>query len=161
VHNVVEKLKEDSVETGHFYVQVIDYMREMAHCIGYIAEPALNHVENNHKGLLPAQKAELIKISAALSELIRIIQNMIETHNFEESDKIIKLHQQVNEYIDRARKDQVKRIKNHEAGTKNSLLYLNILAETKNLSLFILNLFKAHRDFIVSSLGQNIQVINK
>jgi Na+/phosphate symporter len=86
---------------------------------------------------------------------------MIETHDFEESDKIIKLHQQVNEYIDRARKDQVKRIKNHEAGTKNSLLYLNILAETKNLSLFILNLFKAHRDFIVSSLGQNIQVINK
>jgi len=160
VHNVVEKLKEDDVETGHFYVQVVDFMREIAHCINYISEPALNHVENNHKGLLPSQKAELTRISAALSELIHTLQHMIETCDLEQRDKIVKLQQQVNEYIDKARKDQVKRIKNHETGTKNSLLYLNILAETKNLSLFILNLYKSHRDFVVFSIGHEMQILS-
>lgn len=85
---------------------------------------------------------------------------MIETCDLEQRDKIVKLQQQVNEYIDKARKDQVKRIKNHETGTKNSLLYLNILAETKNLSLFILNLYKSHRDFVVFSIGHEMQILS-
>jgi len=39
-------------------------------------------------------------------------------------------------------------------------LYLNILAETKNLSLFILNLYKSHRDFVVFSIGHEMQILS-
>jgi hypothetical protein len=43
----------------------------------------------------------------------------------------------------------LKRIKKGEAGTKNGLLYLGVLAETKSLLLDTINLLKAERDFII------------
>ncbi len=46
------------------------------------------------------------------------------------------------------RKLQIKRIKKGAVGTRNSLLYFNILAEFKNLAIFGLNLFKSQRDMI-------------
>ncbi len=47
-------------------------------------------------------------------------------------------------------KKQIKRIKANEAGTRNSVLYLGILNETKNFLLDTINLLKSHRDFIRS-----------
>ena len=57
------------------------------------------------------------------------------------------LQQNIQRIIEETRKKQVKRIKNSETGTRNSILYLNILAEMKNLTLYTLNLLKSSRDF--------------
>lgn len=53
-------------------------------------------------------------------------------------------------------KKQVKRIKKGESGTKTSLLYFNVLAETKNLMLYTLNILKAQRDFVIYSRENGI-----
>lgn len=147
IHIVVSKLKDDSIETGHYYVQVLDFLREIAHCINYISEPGLNHVENNHKGLLGPQKTELTKLSKDVTQLINMVSKAIEKDDYTIREQVLKIQQDVIDDIERARKAQVKRIKSKEAGTKNSVLYLNILAETKNLVLFITNLYKSQRDF--------------
>lgn len=150
IHLIVDKLKDDSIETGHFYVQVLDFVREIAHCINYITEPSLRHVENNHRGFLNTQKAELTKLSQDIGQLVTLVRQAIESGDYAAQEQVLKIQQTVLDDIDRARKAQVKRIKAHETGTKNSLLYLNILAESKNLVLFIINLFKAQRDFAKS-----------
>lgn len=151
IHVVVSKLKDDSIETGHYYVQVLDFLREIAHCINYISEPSLNHVENNHKGLLGPQKAELTKLSKDVTQLINMVSKAIEKDDYTIREQVLKIQQDVIDDIERARKAQVKRIKMKEAGTKNSVLFLNILAETKNLVLFITNLYKSQRDFYNAS----------
>ena len=51
--------------------------------------------------------------------------------------------------IDQVNKKQIKRIKNHEAGTKNSLMYMGMLAEMKNILFYTINLLKSQRDFIL------------
>lgn len=154
IHKTVDKLREDSVETGHFYVQALDYLREIAHCVNYISEPCVEHVENNHKGLLNVQKAELNKVSQELAKLIALIVEIIQEESFARQEEVLKLQSMILEMLDQARKAQIKRIKNNEAGTKNSLLYLNILSETKNLVLFMVNLFKSHRDFVLYTNGK-------
>jgi hypothetical protein len=58
-------------------------------------------------------------------------------------------------------KQQLKRIKNSESGTKNSTLYLNIMNETKNLLLFTVNLIKAQRDFLMFDKSQNSQPVEE
>lgn len=148
IHKVVDKLRVDSVETGHYYVQALDYLREIAHCMNYISEPCYIHINNNHKGLLSVQKNELIKISQETAKLIALILDIIEKETFSRQEEVLKLQASILEIIDQSRKAQVKRIKSNDAGTRNSLLYLNILAETKNLHLFMVNLFKSHRDFV-------------
>ena len=50
-------------------------------------------------------------------------------------------------FLDTIRKNQIKRIRANEVGTRNSMLYLNLLAETKNLLLQLINMEKAQRDF--------------
>jgi Na+/phosphate symporter len=135
-------------------VQALDYLREIAHCVNYISEPCYEHVNNNHKGLLNVQKYELNKIIEEISKLISLIMEIVQKQAFTRQEVVLKHQAIILELLDQTRKTQIKRIKNMEAGTKNSLLYLNILAETKNLVLFMVNLLKSHRDFVTYTNGK-------
>ena len=92
---------------------------------------------------------ELKSINYEVSALFSDITRAINEQTFDEIPDIIKKQQQVIELLNVVRKKQIKRIKNGEATTRNSNLYLGILNETKNLLLQTINLLKAERDFIV------------
>jgi hypothetical protein len=62
---------------------------------------------------------------------------------------IIGKQQRLLDQINKIRKNQLKRIKTHELQTRRSLLFLDLLAETKNLLLYSINLLKSQRDFIL------------
>jgi hypothetical protein len=49
---------------------------------------------------------------------------------------------------------QIKRIKAREVNTRNSVLFFNIITETKNMLLHAINLIKSHRDFIIVTRKQ-------
>lgn len=149
VPNVVRKLREDSITTGPYYVQVIDYLREIAHALNFIAEPIFSHVDNNHKGLIPEQAQELNQVVAALTQFYGFMHELIISQDYDPNEIEQVLDHQVNllQMIKRLRKEQIKRIKNEKVGTRNSVLYLGILNETKNMLLYTGNLLKASRDF--------------
>ncbi len=151
VGRTLTHLREDSIESGHFYVQAIDYLREINHCISYITEPSYEHVENNHKPLVPLQVEELSRLSGEITLLFNEISAMLTRKNYEDFDLVVARQQNIQRLVEETRKKQVKRIKNSETGTRNSILYLNILAEIKNLSLFTVNLLKSSRDFEISA----------
>lgn len=151
VGSTLSHLREDSIESGHFYVQAIDYLREINHCISYITVPSYEHVENNHKPLIPVQIEELSRLNGEVSLLFGEVTHMLTKKNYEDFDLLVARQQNIHRIVEEARKKQVKRIKNSETGTRNSILYLNILGEVKNLTLFILNLLKSSRDFEISA----------
>lgn len=144
-------LKDDSVESGHYYVQAIDYLREINHCISFIVVPSFEHVENNHKPLIPIQIDELARLNGEVSILYSDVMRMLKVKNYEDFDIIAERQQNIQRIIEETRKKQIKRIKGSETGTRNSILYLNILSEVKNLSLYVVNLLKASRDFEVTA----------
>jgi phosphate/sulfate permease len=143
----ISKLEDSMIDTGLYYVQMIDYLREIAHSVNFIIKPSFDHVANNHKNLLPAQIDELQDIARMILDLISDMNRMIRQHSSENLPEIIIQQGKVIKFIDTCRKKQVKRIKLNEVGTRNSLLYFNILSESKNLMLQLINLIKAHRDF--------------
>lgn len=149
--NVLANLKEDSIETGQYYVQAIDYMREINHCISYIVNPSFEHIENNHKSLITSQIEEISRIQGEITIFIEEIISMLHKSSFEDFDLIVSRQQTIMRLLDESRKKQIKRIKNSETGTRNSVLYLNILAELKNLTLFSVNLLKTERDFLTAA----------
>jgi len=145
------KFKADSIETGHFYVQVIDYLREIAHSLTFVTGPSLQHIDNNHKGFNKAQQIELKEINIKVSNLFDKIIKMISDNDFTDIPTIILAQQDLLESINASRKNQVKRIKTSETGTRNSVLFLGILNESKNMLLQTINLLKAQRDFILNN----------
>ena len=152
VYTVLKKLEADSIETGHYYIQVIDYLREIAHSLTFVVSPSLQHIENQHKGLTKAQAAELKQISDDISVFFDDIMKMIKENDYTSVPDAIKKQQDILEIVNDARKKQVKRIKQSETGTRNSVLYLGLLNEIKNIMLHTVNLMKAQRDFILNNI---------
>lgn len=146
---VIVELQEDSIETGHYYVQVVDYLREIAHSLNFIVRPVFEHFDNQHKGFLPDQHTELKELNSKIQSLFSSVLDIINTNNFDKIEEPIKIQQNILSALQKNRKHQVKRIKNAEVGTKNSVLFLNVISETKNFVLFAINLIKAQRDFVI------------
>lgn len=152
VYNVLKQLEADSIETGHYYIQVIDYLREIAHSLTFVSTPSLQHIENNHKGLSEEQAMELKSLSKEVSKLFNEILTIIMENDFTEIPDTIKHQQDILDLLNKYRKKQVKRIKNGETGTRISVLYLGIQNEIKNILLQSINLLKAQRDFILNNV---------
>jgi len=148
--HVINKLHEDSFETAHYYVQVLDYLRELAHNISFISKPCLEHIDNNHKKLIDIQIEELNYLRQKIGEFLTIIEVVIREKEYIRVEQLIGLQQELLQIIAVDNKKQIKRIKRLEVGTKNSLLYLSILSESKNLLLNSISLLKSQRDFTIS-----------
>lgn len=150
----LQKFRADSIETGHFYVQVIDYLREIAHSLTFVTGPSFQHIDNNHKGFNKVQQNEIKGINLKISKLFEQIIKMVSDNDFTDIPLIINMQQDILESINIARKNQIKRIKSNETGTRNSVLYLGILNESKNMLLQTINLLKAQRDFILNNYDE-------
>jgi len=148
VNKAITKLEESEIESGHYYVQVVGNLREIAHCTYFIIQPAMKHLDNSHKAPLPEQFAELKEIQNRVNDLISKVNVAMKNHDFSGLDTIIEEQRETLKLIKDTRKFQVKRIKENEIGTRNSMLIFNILEEYKNIILNIVNLLKSQRDFI-------------
>lgn len=147
---VIKQLKEGASETGHFYVQSLDYAREIIHSLNFFITPATNHLANNHRPMGIAQIEELKQMSQQLGEFFKLITTGISSGDFSNQETIAARQQIIINMVDLFRKSEIKRIKVESTTTRNSLLYLNLVQETKNLLLFSFNLYKAQRDFLLA-----------
>ena len=148
IYKVLKKLRADSVSQSHHYAQVLDYLRETAHCFTYIATPTFEYFENHHSPLINIQISELKDVSNHFEIFNQFILKLIENNSFSQMDEILSKQEQLLVLIETYRKTQIKRLKHEEVGAKNSMLFLGLLHETKNLLLHEVNLLKAQRDFV-------------
>ncbi|TAJ12693.1 phosphate permease [Marinilabiliaceae bacterium JC017] len=148
IYPTVKKLQEESIDSSLYYVQVIDYLRETAHCLTYIADPCHQHLDNNHKVFTPEQFEDLNNLKLEVQDIFSASIKIINTSEFEGLNALLEKQQATMDRLKELRKIQLKRIKKDKVGTKISLLYLNVLHETQNLILHLINLLKAQRDFV-------------
>ena len=74
---------EGNVDSGHFYVQFIDYQREMAHSLNFIVEPLYEHLDNQHKPFRKVQAEEMTDLINRVDELFNFSLYIIKENNFE------------------------------------------------------------------------------
>ncbi len=152
---IIAKLQEDEIESGHYYVQILDYLKEIVNSITYISKPIFNYVDNNHKPLQEDQVSELKELKESVINFLNISILVFKEKGYVNIETLLLEQQEILNSVTKVSKKQLKRIKNQESGTKNSTLYLNILSETKSLLLFTINLIKAQRDFLIFDYNQN------
>jgi phosphate/sulfate permease len=147
---VISQFTGEYIDSAHYYVQMLDYLREIAHCLSYIVTPSYEYINNNHKGFINSQKEDLVSLYSAIKEFFDDLIKHIEKGHYDKTESIVNKQQEIINLLENLRKKQLKRIKNDETGVKNSMLYMNILTETKNLLLYVVNLYKSQRDFVNS-----------
>jgi phosphate/sulfate permease len=146
--NLVDRLSEESIEAGHYYIQIIDYLKQISNSILHIGRPTFNHVINQHRGANEQQLDDLTELQKKLKTFMDNIRAQIENRYVNGTEALSKEHSDLLAFIDQLKKRQIKRIKNSESGTKVSMLYLNILDEMKNIVLLLMHTVKSHRDFV-------------
>jgi Na+/phosphate symporter len=142
------KLQDDAVDTGHYYVQVLNYLYEVSKSLLFITKSSYEYIDNNHKGLSDKQMSDLEEINKAVSEVYTGIVNMLRTSDFSDFEQILAKRDNVFDLFVENIKSQIKRIKSNESSTRNSILFLDIVNETKTMMLQARNMMRAQRLFL-------------
>jgi Na+/phosphate symporter len=140
--------EENYIDTGHYYVQVVDYISEMCKALVHITRPCYEHIDNNHRGMSEEQVEDLTAINNSVSELYNRINDMLQANDFAQIDLVLAMRDELFDLIAQAIKNQLRRIQNNSTSTKASMLYLTILNETKTMVLQSRNLLKSQKYFV-------------
>ena len=144
----LRKMKGSGLELSLYYIQVVDYLNEMAKSLVHITRPAFDHIDNNHKGLSEQQTEDLKHINDDVAEIYGSINRMITANDFSDIDTVLTMRDELFERIAITIKSELKRINAGEGNTKASMFYLTVLSETKAMVLQARNLLKAQRYFL-------------
>jgi len=145
----LDKVTDDQIESVHLYLLVADYLNEMTSHTKNIVKNSLDHVDNNHKPLIPVQIQELSFIQDKFK--IRM-DSTIDVFKKGDSGEAKRLQSELHFFVKAirtSRKNQIKRIRDHEIGARNSVLFLHLLGEYRNLSLFSDRLVKVLDELIL------------
>jgi Na+/phosphate symporter len=139
----IQRLNPESLDTAQYYVQVTDYFYEISISLRYMTESAFNFIDNNHEGFSKEQIEDLKKLGEQLLSVFNEFNEMIKSNNYSGLENIKERRAAILDLYAELVKNQVKRTKDKETGTRNSILYLNILNETKAIALKSANLMRA------------------
>jgi hypothetical protein len=88
----LRNVEEDSLEYGHFYLQMLHYIREFAHSINYVIDATYEHIYNNHRGLNKDQYDELENLCEHLEDIFKDVKKAICEQDFKKKAKIISVN---------------------------------------------------------------------
>ena len=145
----LRRLQQCDIDTGHFYVQVTDYLSEVTKALIHITRPSFEHIDNNHEGLSKEQIVDLMRVNDQVEAIFDKINDMLASKNFSDLDLVLEMRDRLFDTIVEAIKNQLRRIHNDpRTSTRASVLYLTILNETKTMVLQSRNLLKSQIYFL-------------
>jgi Na+/phosphate symporter len=142
------KLQEDTVDTGPYYVQVLDYLFDVSKSLLAITKASYQHIDNNHKGFSDKQLADLERLNKEVSNVYKDIVKMLQTLDYSDFDRVLAKRDDIFDLLVENIKSQIKRVKDKESSVRNSILYLDIVNETKTMMLQARNMMRAQRLFM-------------
>jgi Na+/phosphate symporter len=148
----IRKLDDSELESGFFYIQILDYIREATNCLQFIITPVFNHIENKHAPLPKDQAGELVKFNEKMSVFFNYSLNILKNNKFDKIPELIKLRNELIDLTIILKKSQIQFLKKEGKGTKVSLVFLEVMTESKNLSLFVTNIIEAQKEFVEHTL---------
>ena len=145
---LLRNLQDSDVNTGHYYVQVVDYISETSKALLHITRPCYKHVDNNHTGLTKEQVYDLKRINDRVEEIFGEINNMLRTRSFDTMDKILNMRDEMFDLIDEVMQNQLRRLRDTGGSSSANMLFFNILTETKTMVLHSRNIMKSLEHFV-------------
>jgi len=148
---LLRTLEESDVSTGHFYVQVVDYISETSKALLHITRPCYKHVDNNHTGLSKEQVYDLKRINDRVEEIFGEINAMLRSRTFDNMESILNKRDEMFDLIDEVMQNQLRRLRDTGGSSSANMLFFNILTETKTMILHSRNIMKSLEHFVHSS----------
>lgn len=138
------------------YVQIVDYTYEISKALRVITSDSSMYINNNHKGFSDVQEEDMETLNKRIALLYNTFIDIIDSNDYSKFSEVNELRDEILELCARLTKRQIKRVKAGDNSTRNSILFLNILNESKNIALQSVNLMKSQRNMfhIVKGISQ-------
>lgn len=151
IPQTLRKFEDKDLVIGHHYVQIVTYMKEMSNSLMHIVQPAFDHLDNNHS----FEKEKMYKLKEYNEQLSLLFKDAVDLLTSRDFSKMNELVLQRNELVKLTNEillNQVRTLKKIQKGAKLSATYIEMLSETKNLILNLVQLVKANAKLTSSLL---------
>ena len=145
---ILNTIKENDINTGHYYVQVVDYISEASKALLHITRPCYEHIDNNHEGFSKEQIVDLKSIIDRVEQILDTVIDMLRKRSFDRLDDVLTMRDELFDRIDAVMKNQLRRMRDTGGSTSANMLFFNILGETKTMVLHSRNIMKSLDHFI-------------
>ncbi|MEG1260171.1 MAG: inorganic phosphate transporter [Akkermansia sp.] len=147
---ILYKMQTRSLETGYHFVQALDHLTEASQSLEQFTGSIFSYVDNNHTPFTIEQVDDLKEICIEMNKLLEDICLMLKTGNYSKFDYTVVEHEQLLQMIVRATKRQIKRAQRNQSRTRSSILYLNMLNETRFMAVQLRALANDQRNFVTA-----------
>jgi len=138
----LKKFEESDLESGHHYVQVVTYMIEMCNSLTHIVQPAFNHLDNNH-AFDKEQNGNLKELNDNLKSFFEYLIDLLQNRKYDQFGELIQHRDKSINLMNDILYQRVKIIKKKQKSVKVNVTYIEMLSETKNLLLNVVQLVKS------------------
>ena len=145
---LLRSLEDSDISTGHYYVQVVDYISETSKALLHITRPCYKHVDNNHTGLSKEQVYDLKRINDRVEDIFGDINDMLRTRSFKNMEQVLTKRDEMFDLIDEVMQNQLRRLRDTGGSSSANMLFFNILTETKTMILHSRNIMKSLEHFV-------------
>lgn len=153
IPNTLKKFEENDLESGHHYVQLVTYMVEMSNSLTHIVQPAFNHIDNNH-AFDKEQNGSLMEFKDQIKSFLEFLIELLKKRKYDQVDELVNRRDKLLNTINEILYNRVKIIKKKQKGVKVSVTYIEMLSETKNLILNVVQLVKADIQLLDNLLAE-------
>ncbi|MDD5710053.1 MAG: inorganic phosphate transporter [Candidatus Marinimicrobia bacterium] len=143
----LRNLEEDSLECGQFYLQMLHYIREFSHSTEYFVNAAHEHIMNNHRCIIEEQYEELCVLHKGVEQIFSSVAGAIDTQDFKEKEKIKRSQEKMLDLISSYQINQVRRVKNGQTNTRNTMLYMTLLYGIRDILVHLVRLLKVQSKY--------------
>jgi len=140
----IKNLDENNIGASNFYLNILDYLQDMAQSLEYISKISHKHVNNNHKKLTYSQIKELKELDIEIESLFDKTKNAFADRAFDKIVEVLAYKENIFNLLAQKISRQITRTRGEESSPKNTTLYFNILTETKDLVTATLNLLEIY-----------------
>ncbi len=142
IPGTLKKFEDNDLVSGHYYVQVVTYMKEMCNSLWHVVQPAFEHLDNNHA--FDREQTEKLKdFNEKLKDFFSFTSSILKNRDYEKLDHLTNKRDELISLANDILKNRIKILKKTRKGVKISVTYMEMLTETKNVLLNVVQLVKA------------------
>ena len=145
----LENIQLNALDVEQEYVQLVDYSYEISKALKAMTEATYEYIDNNHTAFSKEQIDDLTNTYETLSEVYTSYAAMEKAGDYSGFSTVTSLRETILDLIPKMTKRQIRRVKAGESTTRSSILFLDIVNESKIITLQSGNLMKSHRNFKV------------
>ena len=129
----IGRIDEDQLEGSRTYLLMYDHEQDYLQSAEFIIQIIANHVGNVHAPLLPDQAGHLREMQIRVRDYLIQVEEALKRYQFQSYREIMAVKQGLHQDMEQLLALQVKGIKTQTYSARNSLLFLSLTLEFKDL----------------------------